>query len=118
MQNKTSDSVDRSRRLEYRIARLKRRAQHLEVLSNKYWVARRVIFLCGSLLALLLCKYSGTIGLILASLFLLVFVVVAVYHSRVRDSLTRNALMLAIKEVQVARINLDWDHLPHSDQAS
>jgi hypothetical protein len=117
MQTKT-DSSNRLQHLEHTIARLKQRAQQLEALSGKYWVARRVLFVCGSLLALLFCKYSGTTaGLILAALGLLVFIVVAVYHSRVRDSLNRNALLLNIKEIQVARINLDWEQLPRSDQS-
>lgn len=117
MQTKTADSREPLRRLEHRIARLERRALQLESLSNKYWVARRVLFLCGSLLALLFCKLSGgTTGLFLAALFLITFVVVAIYHSRVRDSATRNTLMLGIKQIQVARINLDWEQLPLSDQ--
>jgi MutS domain V len=117
MQTTTADSREPWRRLEHRIARLKRRALQLESISNKYWLARRILFLCGSLLALLFCKLSGgTTGLILAALFLIAFIVVAIYHSQVRDSAVRNALMLNIKQIQVARINLDWEQLPRSDQ--
>ena len=117
MQTKTADSREPLGRLQHRIARLKRRALQLESLSTKYWVARRILLLCGSLLALLFCKLSGGMtGLILAALFLIVFTVVASYHSRVRDSIVRNALLLNIKQVQVARISLDWEQLPRSDQ--
>ena len=117
MQTKTADSREPLRRLEHRIARLKRRALQLESLSNKYWAARRILFGCGTLLALLFCKLSGgKTGVILAGLFLIVFVAVAIYHSRVRTSAARNALMLNIKQVQMARINLDWEQLPRSDQ--
>ncbi|MEP6570112.1 MAG: hypothetical protein ABJC10_10080 [Acidobacteriota bacterium] len=118
MKAKTADSVNRLPRLEYTIARLQRRAQQLESVSGKYWFARRVLFLGGSLLALLFCKFSGgTTGLMLAALFLIVFVAVALYHSRVRVGITRNALMLNIKEVQVARVKLDWEQLPRSEQS-
>ena len=111
-------SVNRLQSLEHMIARLKRRAQQLETLSSKYWLTRRVLFVSGSLLALAFCKYSGgTTGVILAALFLIVFVVVVIYHGRVRDSISRNTLILDIKQVQVARINLDWEHLPASDQS-
>lgn len=80
-------------------------------------MARRVLVLGGALLALLSCKLAGsTTGLILTALLLVVFVLVAIYHSRVRDSIARIALMLNIKDVQLARINLDWEHLPQSDQ--
>jgi hypothetical protein len=118
MTSKPAYSVNRLQSLERMIARLKRRALQLENLSSKYWVARRVLFAFGSLLALAFCKYSGgTTGTILAALFLVVFVVVTIYHSRVRESIGRNTLMLNIKQVQVARINLDWEHLPASDQS-
>src|SRR5207247_2624368 len=117
MQVRTTNSVNRVPRLAYRIARLRRRAQQLEALSSKYWVVRRVIFASGSLLALLFCKYSGKTAVILACLFLIVFVVVAVYHNRVRDSILRNAMMINIKQIQLARINLDWEQLSRVDQA-
>ena len=117
MQSKTADSREPLRRLEHRIARLERRAQQLERLSGKYWVARRILLLSGFLLALLFCKLSGgTDGLILAALFVFVFALVAIYHARLRDGITRNGLMLNIKLVQVARINLDWERLPRSHQ--
>ena len=117
MQNKMT-AINRPRSLEHTIARLNRRAQQLEAQSTKYWKVRRVLFVCGTLLALVFCKYSGgTTGVIFVSLFVAVFVVVTVYHNRVRESITRTALMINIKQVQVARINLDWDHLPLSDQS-
>jgi hypothetical protein len=119
VESKTVDSREPLRRLERRIARLERRAQQLETLSSKYWVARRILMLCGSLLALLFCKLSGgTTGLIMAALCLMIFVLVAIYHSRARASAARNALMLNIKQVQVARINLDWERLPRSYQTA
>jgi hypothetical protein len=117
MQSKPADSRELVRRLEHRIARLKRRSQQLELLSSNYWMVRRVLVLGGALLALLSCKLAGsTTGLILTALLLVVFVLVAIYHSRVRDSIARIALMLNIKDVQLARINLDWEHLPPSAQ--
>src|SRR5678815_1228228 len=109
---------DRLQQLEHTIARLKRRAEQLERVSKKYWTVRRIIFICGGLLALGFCKYSGgTAGLILVGLFLAIFSTVAIFHRRVRDSLTRNALLLNIQEIQIARIHLDWDVLPSTDQS-
>lgn len=49
--------------------------------------------------------------MVLAASFLIVFSVVAVYHRRVRDSITANGVMLNIKQIQVARIRLDWNQL-------
>jgi MutS domain V len=118
MQDETIDRSNSLKYLENRIARLKRRAQQLEGISHKHWIVRRVIFVCGILLALLFCKYSGqTAGWILASSFVAVFCMVAVNHRRVRDSITRHSLMLNIKQNQVARVDLDWDKMPPSDQS-
>ena len=119
MPNKAANKVNRLQRLESEIARLKRRTQHLEALSGKFWVTRRVLFVTGSLLALLFCKLSGwNAGVILIVLIFLVFVIVAAYHTRVRDSITRTAVMIRIKEIQLARINLDWQQLPRYVQLS
>ena len=118
MRAETFQSVDRLKHLENRIARLIRRAEQLERVSNRYWTARRVLFVSGVLLALLSCKYSGQIvGWSLAGSSLALFCAVAVYHRRVRDSITNNSLMLNIKQIQLARIQLDWERLPLSDQS-
>jgi len=108
--------MTRLKLLEGRIAKLKRRAKQLKEVSNKYWTARRVIFVCGLLLALSFCKFSGTVaGCVLAASFSLAFWVVTVYHMKVRDSIARNSVMLEIKQGQVARIRLNWEQIPHGD---
>ncbi len=114
----TFDSTKRLQSLEGMIARLTRRAEQLARVSNKYWIARRTIFLCGVVLSLFSCKFSGgTAGWVLAGSFLIAFGVVASYHRRVRDSITANGLMLNIKQILVARIHLDWDKLPRTFQS-
>ena len=118
MEPETMDNVNSLKRLEDRIARLKRRAKQLEGVSNKYWRVRRVVFVCGVLLTVFFCKYSGQIaGWVGAALFVAIFSAVANYHKRVRDSITRNSLMVNIKQVQLARIHLDWDEMPRPDQS-
>jgi len=113
------EHTDRLQGLERTIARLTRRHAQLEALSNKYWRARRVIFVIGAVLSLLIWYFAaGTAALIAALLFVLLFTIVAIYHNRVRESIIKNGLMREIKRVQVARINLDWDHLPPTDQSS
>jgi MutS domain V len=118
MSIKATHCVNRLQCLQTGIARLKRRSDQLERLSKKYWLARRILFFSGSLLALFVWHFAGRkSGLFLAALFVLVFAMVAIYHNRVRESIGRNSLMLHIKSVQVARLNLDWDHLPLADQS-
>lgn len=114
----TLDSMDRLQRLDQMIERLRRRAQQLEVISKRYWKVRRVIFLCGALLSFLACKYSGGVfGSVIAVILAAVFVGVAMYHRRVQDSIARNSVMIEIKQIQVARISLDWDRMPSSNQS-
>jgi MutS-like protein len=104
--------VNRLHSLQNRIARLDRRSKRLEQISSKYWLARRVIFISGSLLVLITWQFGARIGLLVAALFVIFFSVVAIFHNRLREAITRNDMMLQIKTVQVARINLDWQHLP------
>ncbi len=109
-------SIHRSQLLDRMISRLNRRADSLKSISDKYWRARRVLFVAGALLALFACRFSGTKGgIVTAIIFVAVFLAVALYHRRVQDSITRNTLMWEIKRVQLARVRLNWDLLPPSD---
>jgi hypothetical protein len=110
----------RLKQLDKQIARLKRRADLLNQISRKYWTARRVIFVTGTLLALALCNFAGsTVAWVLAGFLVILFSIVTVYHTRVRDSLMRNSLLIEIKQEQIARIGLDWDGIaPHDSSSS
>ena len=108
--------MTRSEQLDKQIARLRRRAEFLNAISRKYWNARRVIFVAGALLALAFCNFAGsTVAWFVAALLAIVFSVVTIFHTRVRDSVTRNSLLIEIKLVQIARINLDWDRIPAAE---
>jgi len=108
--------MTRLEQLDKQIARLKRRGESLNAISRKYWNARRIIFVAGALLALAFCNFSGsTIAWFVAALLAIVFSIVTIFHNRVRDSITRNSLLIEIKEVQIARINLDWDQIAAAD---
>lgn len=103
-------------KLERQIARLERRAKLLNEISHKYWIARRIIFVAGALLALTFCNFAGrTAAWIVAGILVIVFSLVTVFHNKVRDSLTRNGLLIEIKKVQIARIQLDWERIPPGD---
>jgi len=111
--------MTRSEQLDKQIARLRGRAVGLNEISQKYWIARRIIFICGVLLALAFCNFAGTkTAWFFAVLVTIAFSVVTVYHNRVRDSLTRNSLLIEIKQVHIARIHLDWERIPPADPAS
>jgi hypothetical protein len=110
--------MTRLAQLDKQIARLRRRAAGLNEISRKYWTARRIILVCGVLLALAFCNFAGhTAAWYVAALLAIVFAVVTMYHNRVRDSLTRNSLLIEIKQVHIARIHLDWERIPPVDPA-
>ncbi|HKR15301.1 MAG TPA: hypothetical protein VJT15_24760 [Pyrinomonadaceae bacterium] len=111
--------MTRLQQLDHQIARLKRRTEFLQVISRKYWNARRAIFIAGALLALAFCNLAGTrAAWVLAGLITIVFSVVTVFHNKVRDSITRVSVLIDIKQVQIARIRLHWDRLPPIDRVS
>ena len=111
--------MTRLEQLDKQIARLQRRAAGLNEISRKYWTARRIIFICGVLLALVFCNFAGNkAAWFVAALIAIVFAIVTMYHNRVRDSLTRNSLLIEIKQVHIARIQLDWERIPPADPAS
>ncbi|HEY7786251.1 MAG TPA: hypothetical protein VIB00_16080, partial [Pyrinomonadaceae bacterium] len=123
MQKETSNISDRIRLLERIITRLQRRNQDLEQISARYWTARRIIFVTGALLALLFCRLSGTsFGVALAVAVVIAFGLVAFYHRKVQESITRTLLLIDIKRIQLARIRLDWEGIPliegHDDSSS
>ena len=110
--------MTRAEQITKQIARLNRRAISLNELSRKYWTVRRVIFVSGVVLALAFCNFSGsTVAWIFAVLLTIFFAIVSACHMRVRDSLTRNSLLTEIKQVQIARIHLDWDRIPTGDSS-
>ena len=108
--------MTRSEQLDKQIARLRRRGEVLNAISRKYWNARRGIFVAGALVALAFCNFAGSkVAWFVAALIAIVFSIVTIFHTRVRDSITRNSLLIDIKQVQIARINLDWDRIPATE---
>jgi hypothetical protein len=111
--------MTRLEQLDRQIARLRRRGEFLNTISRKYWTARRIIFVSGALVALAFCNFAGSkTAWFVAALLAVIFTVVTIFHTRVRDSITRNSLLIEIKQVQIARINLDWDRIPAADPAT
>src|ERR1041385_3523346 len=105
--------MTRLAQLDKQIARLRRRAVGLNEISRKYWIARRIILVWGVLLARGFCNFAGSKpAWYVAALLANVFAVVTMYHNRVRDSLTRNSLLIEIKRVHIARIHLHWERIP------
>jgi DNA mismatch repair ATPase MutS len=99
--------------LERQIARLQRNIAVLDSYSALYSWIRVVIFFGGLALSVL----GGVIvawwlGVSVFVLTLLVFGIVAHFHARIDRSLAHHTIFQQIKASYIARVRLDWQHIP------
>ena len=99
------------------LKRVIRRASELlsrgEHASQQYTRWRLAIFLTGFFTCLLLYQSEWFhLGNFALALFLVIFVGVTQYHSRLKHRLHRLHLWRQIKEAHLARLRLDWSNIP------
>ncbi|HMB90259.1 MAG TPA: hypothetical protein VKP65_05385, partial [Rhodothermales bacterium] len=95
------------------VARLERRAHALDQRSRRYGWARMGLVIGGAMLAFFAFQAGGTAwGWGTIAVVVLIFGIVARLHGRVDASLKRHRLWRRIKETHIARMTLDWPHLP------
>ena len=103
----------RAEALERQIRRVKQQLTRLEQVSRRLSVWRLLIFVGGaglSGLAFLTIGLNGLwVGLLVTAIL---FVGVVVYHQRTEQAILRYDTWRQIKEVHLARLNLDWEQLP------
>jgi len=108
-----SNQQERLDALESSVAHLQRRLAILRGRSDRYSWIRLAIFLVGTVLTVLLFFLAGWLwGLILAVIVIIAFSIAVYYHRVVERSITRHKLWLHIKKTHIARIQLDWEHIP------
>ncbi|HEY5627436.1 MAG TPA: hypothetical protein VIR79_05785 [Nitrospira sp.] len=95
------------------IARIDRLIARGASASSRFTTWRLTIFIAGliSVVALYKSDWYSTGNLVLAG-FVILFLIVAAYHSRLEEGIHRLRLWRGIKSVHVARINLDWANIP------
>ena len=99
--------------LEREIERLERRIKALEPLSNRYSWTRVFIFFAGLGLSLImLISTSWWLALPTAIITIAAFSIVAYYHRRLDRSIAIYTIWRHIKAAHVARMKLDWQHIP------
>jgi ABC-type multidrug transport system fused ATPase/permease subunit len=104
---------ERLRLLEAQINRLRRRIDRLEYRSNRYSWARVAIFFAGLALSVIVALSVNWLpGVILAVITLLAFAVVAHYHGKIERSMSWHTILLNIQLTHIARMSLDWEHIP------
>jgi MutS domain V len=108
----------RLRALRRHVARLERRLQWLERLSHQYSRARMTLVLAGLLTALVGSRVLGEgFGWLTLGGGLVAFLCVAACHGRVKHSVRQHQIWLRLKATHVARMTLDWSHIPLSSAA-
>jgi hypothetical protein len=104
---------NRLRALHNQVRRLQRGLERLERTSYRYSWARIAIFVVGSLVAGAAFYWVGLwlcgLGVALAGLL---FGVAVHYHRQVDRSIARYRVWLQVKSAQIARAQLDWEHIP------
>lgn len=103
----------RLRLLEREIRRLETRIKMLEPRSNRYSWIRVLIFFIGLGLSFVIWIAVGWwLALPLAVITMTAFGIIAYYHGRLERSVAMYTLWRHIKAVQIARMKLDWQHIP------
>jgi ABC-type multidrug transport system fused ATPase/permease subunit len=104
---------NRLRVLRNQVLRLQRRLEQLRRTSYRYSWMRLIAFIAGALASAIVFFFFGPwFGLITAILALLVFAIAVYYHRLIEDSITRHRVWLGIKSAHIARMCLDWEHIP------
>ncbi len=103
----------RLRLLEREIRRLETRIRTLEPRSNRYSWIRVLIFFIGLGLSFVMFIAVGWwLALPLAVITMTAFGIVAYYHGRLDRSVAIHTIWRHIKTVHIARMKLDWQHIP------
>jgi ABC-type multidrug transport system fused ATPase/permease subunit len=98
--------------LERQMELLSKRIDRLDRRSNRYSWTRVAIFFGGLGVSLLAFFVNGWLCAALVVFTLLAFAIAAYYHNKIDRSLARNSVLLHIRRTQVARMRLDWEHIP------
>jgi ABC-type multidrug transport system fused ATPase/permease subunit len=94
------------------MGRLSKRIDRLDRRSNRLSWTRVAIFFGGLALSVLAFFVNGWLCAALVVITLLAFGIVAYYHGKIDRSLARHSLLLHIRRTQIARMRLDWEHIP------
>jgi hypothetical protein len=99
--------------LQRQIQRLNRQLTIQTSESRRYSWIRFAIFVVGSILSATAFNWLGsTAGWIILVITIIIFAVAVRFHRQIQNSITQHQLWRNIKRAQIARMQLDWDHIP------
>ena len=100
--------------LERQTARLARRKDWLGNTSRDYWNYKMLLFVggCIFLILLIIALPIHWLGLLSLPIAVIVFWILARNHGKVDNSYVKHEVFLKLKQMQLARMRMDWDALP------
>ncbi len=99
--------------LESQIRRLQRHIDTLEPRSNRYSWLRVLIFFGGLIISVILLISMGWWVAVPAFVVcMIIFGIIAHYQRQIDSSIAQHLLLLHIKATHIARMKLDWAHIP------
>ena len=98
--------------LERHVERVQHRMNKLEARSRQFWQIKLTLAFAGFTLTVALFGRIPPLGILAAVLTVALFIYINQFHHKVDRSFVRYRLLLQLKETQVARLQLDWEHIP------
>jgi hypothetical protein len=109
----TPAKESRQRAIQRQIDRVQQRETALQEVSSRFTWARLIAFIGGGGLTVLVLVLAGIWAWLAATVVWLVgFAALTRAHGRVNRTIARYAAWRAIKAAHIARMNLDWEHIP------
>ena len=111
--------MKREKLLERQVERLDRKITQLDYWSRRYSWGRLWVAIAGLLTVFVVNHFVGSLyPWVLIVLFFVLFFVVVRYHNKVEESLKKHRIYRQVKAQHVARLKLDWEHIPNPHQVS
>ncbi len=90
----------------------------LDAADHRFFVARLSLFIAGVVIAFVALLFGlGTPGLLAFLALVVAFIGVVALHRRLMQTRLRYQRVQALTAVQVARMRLDWEHIPPTPEA-
>ncbi|MBA2679083.1 MAG: hypothetical protein H0U76_11895 [Ktedonobacteraceae bacterium] len=104
---------ERMKLLEGQVRRAQRHINRLTPRSNSFSWARVALFFGGLILSvLLLIVFAWWVALLVFVLVMIAFGILAHFHGQIDRSIARHTRWIYIKSAHIARMRLDWEHVP------
>jgi hypothetical protein len=113
MSERVIDKSARRRAIQRQIERLERRLRHLRRRNDQLTTIRLLAFLGGFAVSVVaLFAWGVWVWLPVSAVAALPFIVAVIVHRRLERGINRYARWLALKQTHLARMKLDWAHIP------